>query len=114
MKITKRQLRRIIKEEKQVLLKENRHAQSALEELRSVLHDAEQAVLDVLAPYEDAGDHGALPVSLQGVLDAIETAVMAFEGVENAASDAGYPSGLAGETYEKTAADYKKNPGWFN
>ena len=22
--------------------------------------------------------------------------------------------GLAGETYEKTLADYKKNPGWFN
>lgn len=68
-----------------------------LDELRANLHDTEQAVLSVLAPYEDAGDRSELPVSLQGVLDAIETAVMAFEGVENAASDAGYgqypPSG---------------------
>jgi len=64
----------VFKEEKQALLKENRHTQGALEELRVVLETAEQAVL---------------PVSLQGVLDAIETAVMAFEGVENAASDGG-------------------------
>jgi methylphosphotriester-DNA--protein-cysteine methyltransferase len=92
MKITKTQLRRIIKEERTRLLKENRQSQRALEELRAVLHDAEQAVLNVLVPYEDAGDNSELPVSLQGVLDAIETAIMAFEGVENAASDAGYPS----------------------
>jgi hypothetical protein len=49
----------VFKEEKQALLKENRHTQGALEELRVVLETAEQAVLNVLAPYEDAGDRSA-------------------------------------------------------
>lgn len=98
MKITKRQLRRIVKEERAKILKENRFSQRNLEELRTVLETAEIAVLAALASYEDAGDNSALPASLQGVVDAIETAIVTFEDVENEASDRGYEDMTASQS----------------
>ena len=95
MKITKRQLRRIIKEEKARLLKEG-FIQNVEARLRDAI-DEYVMVLDKEMGYNTSND--VLKTELLKIVDEY------FGAMEH---------GLAGETYEKTAADYKKHPEWFN
>jgi len=83
MKITKRQLRRIIKEERVKLI--NEEASDA-----SIKDD----IMDAIQMLEKEGN---APGTLFNVINRLYTALDKIPGVENAASDAGYgqypPSG---------------------
>jgi len=95
MKITKRQLRRIVKH---TLLESSRAGES---------HNA---------GYED-GSHGVDP-RYPDDMDYMSGWEMGEEDVEHDVERSkganAQQKGLAGQSYEKTLADYKKNPEWFN
>jgi len=98
MKITKRQLRKIIKEEKQKLLSEQPGPGLQTYRVTMLVAIPPGSKEYILSSIEDGMDFD--PTTGEGILEYD----IRQEGKQ----------GLAGETYEKTAADYKKHPEWFN
>jgi hypothetical protein len=95
MKLTKKRLNQIIAEEKARL-------DEAPKTPAEMIETARQGILEAMRKIEEGSDIG--------VLSHLEEAASLIA----MAQDVNKKSGLAGETYEKTAADYKKNPAWFN
>jgi hypothetical protein len=95
MKLTKKRLNKIIQEEQARL-------DEATQTPEQMIETARQGILEAMRKIEEGSD--------TGVLNHLEEAASLIA----LAQDMSTRKGLGGETYEKTLADYKKHPEWFN
>ena len=113
MKITKRQLRRIIKE---AITSDSDLILGAITEMGydlsqpPTLDSNNTAIDDALTGYPGE-------FTYEDIIAALEDHKAASEILSTRTGDyssSHHKKGLAGQTYEKTLADYKKHPEWFN
>jgi len=124
MKITKTQLKKIIREELNEYLPPGRMAENtSSEDVQKMAQEVIESglpattMIDVMAALSEIGHtEGTFTYEYLFRQPSASTARRNAKKILDILSKGSDPrqSGLAGETYEKTATDYKKHPEWFN
>ena len=109
MKLTKQKLKQIIKEELSQILSENDNINNFDDWIYQIIHYFED---------ERNMDHHAATKAVDDAEEKLRARWGAgghwLDAADDLYSDYADGEGVAGETHEKTLADYKKHPDWFN